>query len=102
MKGTVGDQVRYPIEFLDINLLHAIHSPFYRQILKKPILYSGFRNLHRKIHETRKLVSVQEYHFLEQKNVCRIPSKIGKIGVYVQKRRLKMLNKNSIPGMSRK
>jgi hypothetical protein len=77
-------------------------QPLLSSDLKKPILYSGFRNLHRKIHETRKLVSVQEYQFVEQKNVCRIPSKIGKIGIYVQKSRLKMLNKNSIPGMSRK
>jgi hypothetical protein len=39
------------MEFLDINLkkdssllLHAIHSPFYWKILKKTMLYSGFKN----------------------------------------------------------
>ncbi len=39
------------MEFLDINLtkdsslwLHAMHSPFYWRILKKPILYSGFND----------------------------------------------------------
>jgi hypothetical protein len=47
---------------LDINLkkdlsmlLHAIHSPFYWQITKKTILFSGFNNVHKKICETRKL-----------------------------------------------
>jgi hypothetical protein len=39
------------MEFLDINLakglsllLHAIHNPFYWRILKKTILFSGFKN----------------------------------------------------------
>jgi hypothetical protein len=46
------------MEFLDINsslLLNAIHSLFYWRILKKTILYSGFKNLYEKIRETRKL-----------------------------------------------
>ncbi len=48
------------MEFLDINLtknssllLHAIHNPLYWQILKKPILFSGFKNPYKKIRETR-------------------------------------------------
>jgi hypothetical protein len=55
------------MEFLDINLtkdlsllLHAIHSSFYRWILKKTILHSGFANLYKKIRETRKLESIHE------------------------------------------
>jgi hypothetical protein len=48
------------MEFLDINLkkessllLYAIHSPFYRRILKKP--YSSLvLKIRKKIHETRK------------------------------------------------
>jgi hypothetical protein len=50
------------MEFLDINLtkdshilLYAIHSPFYRCILKKTILFSGFKNHYKKICENRKL-----------------------------------------------
>jgi hypothetical protein len=52
--------------FLDINLtkdlnflLHAIHSPFYWRILKKTILYSGFK-IPKKIRKTRKLESIPE------------------------------------------
>jgi hypothetical protein len=50
--------------FLDINLtkdssllLHAIHSLFYCywRILKKTILFSGFKNPYKKIRETRRL-----------------------------------------------
>ncbi len=48
--------IRYPeMEFLDINLtkgssllLHPIHRPFYWRILKKTILYSGFKNTYKK------------------------------------------------------
>ncbi len=54
------------VEFLDINLtkdssllLHAIPSPFYWRILKKIILFSGFKNSYKKICETRKLESIQ-------------------------------------------
>ncbi len=43
------------MEFLDISLtkdssllLHAIHSPFYWRILRKTILYSGFKNPYKK------------------------------------------------------
>ncbi len=63
------------MEFLDINLtkdsshlLHAIYSPFYRRILKKPILFSGLNNPYKKIREKEKLESVHEFHFVEQKN----------------------------------
>ena len=54
-------------EFLDINftkdsslLLQAIHSPFYSRILKKTILFLGFKNPYEKICETRKLESIDE------------------------------------------
>jgi hypothetical protein len=56
--------------FLDINLtkdpslllhaIHTFHNPFYRRILKKTILYSGFNNPYNKIRETRKLDSMHE------------------------------------------
>jgi hypothetical protein len=36
-------------------LLYAIHCPFYWQILKKSLLFSGFKNPPKKIRETRKL-----------------------------------------------
>ncbi len=55
------------MEFLDNNLtkdwslfLHDIHIPFYRRILKKTILFSGFKNPSEKIRETRKLKSIHE------------------------------------------
>ncbi len=55
------------MEFLDINLtkdssllLYAIHSPFCWGILKKAILFSGFKNKYKKICETRKLESIHE------------------------------------------
>jgi hypothetical protein len=51
-------------------LLHAIHSPFYWWILKKLILFSGFKNpFYKKIRETRKLASVHEKHFVERKKL---------------------------------
>jgi hypothetical protein len=57
------------MEFLDINLTnglsllpHATHSPFYWRNLEKTILLSGFKNLFKKIRETRKLESVHEQH----------------------------------------
>jgi hypothetical protein len=46
------------MEFVDINLtkdssllLNDIHSPFHLRILKKTILFSGFKNKYKKIHE---------------------------------------------------
>jgi hypothetical protein len=55
------------IEFLDTIfkkiwslLLHAIQSPFYWRILKKTILFSGFKNRYQTIHEKRKLESIHE------------------------------------------
>ncbi len=55
------------MEFLDINLtedsnlfLHAIHSPFYWRILKKTIIFSGFKNLTKKSAKTRKLKYIHE------------------------------------------
>jgi hypothetical protein len=57
------------MEFLDINLTkglsllpHAIHSPFYWQILEKTILLPGFKIFYKKIRVTRKLESVHEQH----------------------------------------
>jgi hypothetical protein len=56
------------IEFLDISLtrdssllLYAIHSPIlYWWILKKTILFSGFKNTYKKIREIKKLESIHE------------------------------------------
>jgi hypothetical protein len=56
------------MEFLDINLtndsslllLLYIQSPFYWRILKKTILFFGFKNHYKKIRETRKLESIHE------------------------------------------
>jgi hypothetical protein len=57
------------MEFLDINLtkdtrilLYAIHSPFNRCILKKTILFSGFKNHYKKICKTRK----HDKHFVKR------------------------------------
>ncbi len=53
------------MEFLEINftkdsslLLHAIHSLFYWRILKKNILFSGFKNPYKKFHEKKKISSL--------------------------------------------
>jgi hypothetical protein len=55
------------MEFMD--MLHAIHSPFYRWILKKTILFSCFHNPYKKkINKTRKLESIPEYYFVDRKN----------------------------------
>ncbi len=44
------------MEFFDINLtkdlsilLHAIYNPFYWRILKKTVLFSGFKNPYKKL-----------------------------------------------------
>jgi hypothetical protein len=70
------------MEFLDIELtkdlsllLHAIHSPFYRRILKETILLSDLKNLYKKIRETRKLEYIHEQHLVERKNAGRKPNK---------------------------
>jgi hypothetical protein len=49
-------------------LIHAFHSLFNWQILQKTIPYSGFKTPYKKIRETRKLESIHEKHFVEQKN----------------------------------
>jgi hypothetical protein len=61
------------MEFLDISLskdssilLHAVHSPFYLRILQKTIFYSGFKNPHEEIRETRKLESIHEKYFVKE------------------------------------
>jgi hypothetical protein len=64
------------MEFLDYILtkdssftLYAFHRPFFWwRILKKTILYSGFNNPYKKIHETRKLESIHEKKFSERKS----------------------------------
>ncbi len=83
------------MEFLDISLakyscllLHAIHNPFYWQILKKTKLFSGFKNPYKKISETRKLESVHEKHFVERKNEGR------KTRQKLSVRRLKFMPRN--------
>ncbi len=40
----------------------------YWRILKKILLFSGFKNPYRKIRKTRKLESINEHHCVEQKN----------------------------------
>jgi hypothetical protein len=54
-------------EFLDVNLskdssllLHAVHSPFYWRILRRTILYSGYKNTFKKSANKRKLEFVHE------------------------------------------
>ncbi len=57
-----------------ILLLHAIHSPFYWRILKKPCS-SLILKILTKIHETRKLESFHEWHFVEPKFLGENPTK---------------------------
>ncbi len=57
-------------------LLHAIRSLFYWRILLKTTLYFGFETPNKKIRE-KKLESLHEYHFVEQKNEDRKPDKIS-------------------------
>jgi hypothetical protein len=54
--GILGLQFNKSSSFL----LHAIHSPFYWRILKKTILFSGFKNSYKTIRETTKLESNHE------------------------------------------
>jgi hypothetical protein len=45
----------------DLSLLHhAIHSPIYWGILKKTILFSGFKKPYKKFREIRELESIHE------------------------------------------
>jgi hypothetical protein len=46
-------------------LLYAIHSPFYRWILKKATPFSGFKNPNKK---RKRLESIPDKHFVEGKN----------------------------------
>jgi hypothetical protein len=55
------------MEFLDISLtkgscllLHALHRPFYRWILKENKLFSGFKNVYKKSAKQEKLESIYE------------------------------------------
>jgi hypothetical protein len=72
------------MKFLDINftkdssvLLRTIHSPFYWRILQKVILFSGFKNPYQKIHETRKLNAVQEFHIWPESPEFLLPCSHG-------------------------
>jgi hypothetical protein len=69
-------------------LLHAIHSLFYWRILKTTIFSYGFKIPHEKIHETRKLEYIDEYHLVDQKNVGRKPDKTSNM------RKLKFMPRN--------
>jgi hypothetical protein len=95
------------MEFLDFNvtkdssfLLYASWSLFYWRVMKKTILFSGFKNSLKKICETSKLESIHEKHSVERKNEGRKPDKtrVEKTLVYAQKSRLKMPFKNSMSG----
>jgi hypothetical protein len=44
-----------------------------RLIFKENQTLSGFKNTCKKIHETRKLAPIREYHLVERKNVGRKP-----------------------------
>jgi hypothetical protein len=59
--ASVHKEVRYPKPYdeilrhqFDKRLLYAIHSPAYWRILKKTIVFYGFKNTNRKIRETKK------------------------------------------------
>jgi hypothetical protein len=72
------------MEFLDITLTkdssmlpRTIHSPFYWRILQKAILFSGFKNPHKKINETRKLHAVQEFHIWPESPEFPLPCSHG-------------------------
>ncbi len=62
------------MKFLAINLTKesafcSVSCLFYMRILQKTILQFGFKNPDQKIHETRKIESTHEKHFIEQINV---------------------------------
>jgi hypothetical protein len=56
-------------------LLHAVHSPFYWRILRKPYSSLVLKLLTKKIRETRKLEYFHEKHFVKRKNEDRKPDK---------------------------
>jgi hypothetical protein len=95
------------MEFLDINLtkdssllLYASRSLFYWELLKKTILYSGFKNQYKLIRKTRNSSLFMNKHFVEPKNEGRKPDKtrVEKTLVLAQKPRLKIPFKNSMSG----
>jgi hypothetical protein len=49
-------------------MLSAVPSSLLLVVLKKTILFFGFKNLYKKIRETKKLESIHEYHFVEREN----------------------------------
>jgi hypothetical protein len=82
-KGTTLDSREDPPAYSEMKFLtkdsslflHAIHSPFYRRILKRTILYSGFNNPYKKSARQDKLKSIHEQHFVERKTEGRKPDK---------------------------
>jgi hypothetical protein len=73
------------MEFLDISLpkdssllLHAIHRPFYWQILNKSMVYSGFKNPYKKSAQQENS-SLFMIAFVEWKNRCRKPDKYSSL-----------------------
>jgi hypothetical protein len=62
------------MEFLDINLTKG-SSLLLHAILKEIIFFSGFKNPHKKIRETKQLEPIHEWHFVEQENEGRKPDK---------------------------
>ncbi len=88
------------MEFMDIHLmkdssilLHAIHSPFYWRIVKKTILFFGFKNTYKK-YAKQENANLFMKGILKNGKIQNLESK--KTRVYAQKPRLKMLIKNSI------
>ncbi len=56
-------------------LFHAIHSPFYGGISKDNKLFSGFKNLYKKIRETRKTWVYSWIAFCRTENASRKQTK---------------------------
>jgi hypothetical protein len=69
-------------------LLNAIHSPFYWRILKKTLLFSGFKNPYKNLRNKKTRGCILELHFVEWKNEGKKPDKISSL------RRLKFMPRN--------
>ncbi len=73
--------------YSNLFLLHAIHSPFFRSILKKNILFSGFKN-HYKKSSSLFMTSILKNWKMRVENQTKLESE--KIRVYAQKPWLKL------------
>ncbi len=98
--GHYSPKLYLEMKFLDITLtkvssllLHAIQSLLLAYRKPHSTLVCKTLKPMQKIRETRKLESIHEKHFVEQKSEGRKPDKTR---VYAQKPGLKMLFKNSI------